>query len=109
MITAVYSEQLGLFLIKTFQTQWRIEKVRMLCINFPQVIASFILENKTEYNEVILGKPTTEYAEWICKRNSWGGAIELAIFSQIYEKELVAFDVIHMKTYVFGKRDAFAL
>lgn len=51
----------------------------------------------------MLGKSNADYTTWIQKPTAWGGAIELAIFSQIYQTELVAFDIIHMNKYTFGK------
>jgi ubiquitin thioesterase OTU1 len=49
------------------------------------VVASAILSNPIQYNEAILGRPIDEYIEWILKPNSWGGAIELAILSELLE------------------------
>ncbi len=49
------------------------------------MVASAILSNPIQYNEAILGRPIDEYIEWILKPNSWGGAIELAILSELLE------------------------
>jgi ubiquitin thioesterase OTU1 len=49
------------------------------------VVASAILSDPIQYNEAILGRSVEEYIEWILKPNSWGGAIELAILSELLE------------------------
>ncbi|CAG0920090.1 unnamed protein product [Notodromas monacha] len=54
-----------------------------------KVVAGEILDKPEEYSEVILGKPPKEYAEWIRKDQSWGGAIELKILSEYYATEIV--------------------
>ena len=55
------------------------------------------------YSEAVLGKPNREYAEWIQRPQSWGGAIELSIFSEIYSVEIASFDVQSGRMYLFGE------
>ncbi|KAI9138151.1 hypothetical protein BKA69DRAFT_1093601 [Paraphysoderma sedebokerense] len=58
-----------------------------------EVVASTILSDPIKYNEAILGRPVDEYANWIMKSNSWGGAIELSIFSSVYGVEICSIDI----------------
>jgi ubiquitin thioesterase OTU1 len=67
------------------------------------VVADTILNNPFEYNEVILGKPIDEYCQWILKPSSWGGAIELAIFSDNYKSEICSIDVANVRVDRFGE------
>jgi ubiquitin thioesterase OTU1 len=66
-------------------------------------IAEFILQNQIEYSQVVLGKPVLEYVDWIQNSNSWGGAIELAIFSQIYKLEIDSIDINSGRVDRFGQ------
>ncbi|KAG0035642.1 hypothetical protein BGZ81_003654 [Podila clonocystis] len=50
-----------------------------------QIVAQTIEANPDEYPDVVLGRPRKDYCDWIRKENSWGGAIELAIFSEHYK------------------------
>ncbi|KAF9931882.1 hypothetical protein BGZ67_005082 [Mortierella alpina] len=50
-----------------------------------QIIAQAIQANPDTYPDVVLGRPRQEYCEWIKRENSWGGAIELAIFSEHFK------------------------
>ena len=67
------------------------DKVRLRAIsanwksNLPLVVSSAIEKDPVEYNDLVLGRPKAEYIDWIRQPNSWGGAIELAIFSDYYQ------------------------
>ncbi|KAG0322658.1 hypothetical protein BGZ99_003205 [Dissophora globulifera] len=50
-----------------------------------QIVAQAIEANSDAYPDVVLGRPRKEYCDWIMRENSWGGAIELAIFSDYYK------------------------
>lgn len=75
---------------------------KKIILNF-LVIAQFVLGRPELYTEAILGKSPKEYAEWIQKPLSWGGAIELSIFSEIYNVEIASFDVQSGRMYLFGE------
>jgi hypothetical protein len=45
--------------------------------------------DEVSYNEGILGKKPSEYIKWICQPKSWGGSVELSIFSEEYKCEIV--------------------
>ncbi|KAH7057985.1 hypothetical protein BKA57DRAFT_531285 [Linnemannia elongata] len=68
-----------------------------------QIVAKTIDANPDAYPDVVLGRPRKEYCEWIKKENSWGGAIELAIFSDHYKIEIDSIDVSTTRVDRFGE------
>ena len=54
-----------------------------------ELVAKKIQLDEITYNEGILGKKPAEYAKWILLPKSWGGAVELSIFSEEYKCEIV--------------------
>nr|XP_027235322.1 ubiquitin thioesterase OTU1-like [Penaeus vannamei] len=57
-----------------------------------QVAATVIQSQPDVYSEALLEKSNSDYCKWILKETSWGGAIELSVFSNYYEIEIVALD-----------------
>lgn len=57
------------------------------------MVADHVLANPEMYNEGILGAPPEEYSRTIQGKDRWGGAIELSIFSNIFNLEICTFDV----------------
>lgn len=55
------------------------------------------------FDESILGRSPTDYARWITQPNSWGGAVELSIFSELYSTEIYALDVTSAHGNCFGE------
>ncbi|KAF9570550.1 ubiquitin-specific protease otu1 [Mortierella alpina] len=68
-----------------------------------QIVAQAILANPEAYPDVVLGRPRQEYCEWIKRENSWGGAIELAIFSEHFKIEIDSIDVSTNRVDRFGE------
>lgn len=68
-----------------------------------KVIADIIAANPLLYDEAFLGKSNSEYADWIRKNESWGGAIELSLLSQFYRIQIRAFDIQTTRTDCFGE------
>ncbi len=69
-----------------------------------QVIANAIRNDQQgEYSQVVLGKKPEEYVQWIQKPDSWGGAIELAIFSAHFQVEICSIDAQTMRIDRFGQ------
>ncbi|KAK3886182.1 hypothetical protein Pcinc_009642 [Petrolisthes cinctipes] len=56
------------------------------------VVAAAVKSQPDLYSEAVLERSNSNYCDWILKDTSWGGAIELSIFSQYYEIEMVALD-----------------
>jgi len=59
-----------------------------------QKIAFYILEHQTQYTTVVLGKSPLDYAAWIQSDASWGGSIELRIFSDLFKVQIHAVDIM---------------
>ncbi|KAG0050643.1 ubiquitin-specific protease otu1 [Gryganskiella cystojenkinii] len=68
-----------------------------------QIVAKAIEANPDEYSDAVLGRPRKDYCDWIRRENSWGGAIELAIFSEHYKIEIDSIDVSTTRADRFGE------
>jgi ubiquitin thioesterase OTU1 len=68
-----------------------------------EVIAAAVMSDPTTYTEAILGKPNEEYVQWISKPDKWGGAIELAILSDYYGREIAAYDIQTKRCDIYGQ------
>lgn len=42
---------------------------------------------------LMAGDPVTVYVQNLLDMNTWGGAVELTIFSQLYQVEIFSFDI----------------
>mmetsp|Transcript_13456 Transcript_13456/g.29175 ORF Transcript_13456/g.29175 Transcript_13456/m.29175 type:complete len:319 (+) Transcript_13456:41-997(+) len=73
-----------------------------------QLVADQISSRPQEFNEVILGKPPSEYIAWIKKPASWGGAIELSILSGVLGLELTAVDTQSLRLDRYGEGQGFS-
>lgn len=58
-----------------------------------QQVADYILSHPQEYNKVILGEDPVRYTTRMKQMDTWGGAIELSILSDIYNIEISSIDV----------------
>ncbi|KAG9297561.1 hypothetical protein G9A89_007636 [Geosiphon pyriformis] len=58
-----------------------------------EIIIDHVRKDPETYSDVILERSRDEYCTWIGKPNSWGGAIELSIFSAHYKTEIRSVDV----------------
>lgn len=72
------------------------------------MVAEYILGRQLVYTRAVLGKSPSDYALWIRQCDKWGGAIELAIFSDIYGVEIASFDVQTGRMDLFGEGRGFA-
>ncbi|KAG2182353.1 hypothetical protein INT43_007283 [Umbelopsis isabellina] len=68
-----------------------------------ETVAAAIQSDPINYPEAILGQPVERYVNWIMKPTSWGGAIELSIFSRYFNIEIDSFDVATGRVDKFGK------
>ena len=53
-----------------------------------------MVDGSSSFTELVLGKPQDDYAAWIQSNNSWGGAVEVKIFSNLYRVEIHAVDIM---------------
>lgn len=56
-------------------------------------VADYILAHPGKYSEVILGDNPQRYTTRMRQMDTWGGAIELSILSDIYDVEISSIDV----------------
>jgi ubiquitin thioesterase OTU1 len=56
-------------------------------------IAEYIIQHPDQYSKAILGDEPTRYVSRILEKDTWGGAIELSILSDIYNCEIASIDV----------------
>ncbi|EGW34863.1 uncharacterized protein SPAPADRAFT_53257 [Spathaspora passalidarum NRRL Y-27907] len=57
------------------------------------VVVEYIEKDPELYSELVLGRPRDEYCEWIRKKDSWGGAIELGILADWFDIRIVCIDI----------------
>ncbi|CAH2354366.1 ubiquitin thioesterase Otu1p [[Candida] railenensis] len=57
------------------------------------LVSKAIGENPILYDELVLGRPVDKYREWILKKDSWGGAIEIGIIAQHLNLDIYCLDV----------------
>jgi ubiquitin thioesterase OTU1 len=72
-------------------------------VELRQIVSQAILNDPLNYSDAILGKNRMEYCKWIQKKDSWGGAIELAIFSNYFKTEITSIDVSTGRMDRFGQ------
>lgn len=68
-----------------------------------QKIAFHILENQNSYSEAVLGKSPLDYSAWIQSDASWGGSIELRIFSDLFQVQIHAIDIMTGVIYKYNE------
>ncbi|CAH9083565.1 unnamed protein product [Cuscuta europaea] len=70
-----------------------------------QVISAVVASDPAKYSEAFLGKPNKEYCEWILNPDKWGGAIELSILAEYYEREIAAYDIQTTRCDLYGQEN----
>ncbi|KAK9768356.1 ubiquitin-specific protease otu1 [Basidiobolus ranarum] len=68
-----------------------------------KLISDTILISPEEYSDAILGQSRESYCDWILRDSSWGGAIELSIFSEHYKVEICSIDIKSLRLDRFGE------
>jgi ubiquitin thioesterase OTU1 len=69
------------------------------------MIADYIQDNNID--EYILGMSKKKYREQIIQPNTWGGAIELNIFSHIFKIQIASMDVQSGRVDIFGELEEY--
>ncbi|KAK1975403.1 OTU-like cysteine protease [Colletotrichum cereale] len=68
-----------------------------------KMAADYIRQHPDDYPEAVLEMPVEKYIRTIQDPERWGGAIELGIFSDLFDLEIVAFDVKSQNPLRFGE------
>ncbi|CCC72007.1 hypothetical protein NCAS_0J00270 [Naumovozyma castellii] len=76
---------------------WCMYKDISLSYQLRELCSRVIVEHPMVYSDAILGRPNREYSEWILKRDSWGGGIELAILSNELQMGIYVLDIDAIK------------
>ena len=66
-------------------------------------VAREVLANSDFWNEAVLARPPRDYADYICRQNTWGGATELLILAKLHGGEICAVEVRSGVVYHFGE------
>ncbi|KAL1844081.1 hypothetical protein VTJ49DRAFT_4933 [Mycothermus thermophilus] len=66
-------------------------------------VADYILSHPEKYNAAILGEQPLRYTTRMRQMDTWGGAIELSILSDIYNLEISSIDVKTLRIDRFGE------
>ncbi|XP_072133932.1 ubiquitin thioesterase OTU1 [Mobula birostris] len=67
------------------------------------LIAQIVASDPHSYTEAVLGKSNWEYCNWICRSDTWGGAIEISILSKFYRCEICVVDTQTVRIDRFGE------
>ncbi|SCU83517.1 LADA_0C11914g1_1 [Lachancea dasiensis] len=71
---------------------------------YREIVASEVAADPMEYSDAILGRPNREYSQWILKKSSWGGGIELAVLSKVLQLSVYVLDVDAAKFEKFNEQ-----
>ena len=72
-----------------------------------ELIASHIAAEQETYSEAVLGMPPLAYCDWLLQPDSWGGAIELSILSQLCGLQIDAADIQTCRVDRYGESGGF--
>lgn len=67
------------------------------------MVSKEVLNNPVKFNDAILDKPNKDYAQWILKMESWGGAIEIGIISDALAVAIYVVDIDAVKIEKFNE------
>jgi ubiquitin thioesterase OTU1 len=67
-----------------------------------ELAANIVASDPAKWNTATLASPNALYQQHILTPSTWGGGIELAIFSQHFQMEILAFDLLHLREDAFG-------
>jgi ubiquitin thioesterase OTU1 len=82
-------------------------KSRMEAPRLRQAIAKAIQEDPVTFTVAFLGQSPQEYIDFITNNNSWGGQIELHVFSLLFQTEIAALDIIRDRVDIYGTEGEF--
>ena len=70
-------------------------------LQYRQILATYIQDNT--FDAGLFEIPKEDYVQNIVNPSTWGGAIELKIFSDIYQIEIASIDVMTNRVDIFGQ------
>ncbi|KAK4703479.1 ubiquitin thioesterase OTU1, partial [Phenoliferia sp. Uapishka_3] len=73
-----------------------------------KVVADAVLSDPSTWSEAVLGRSPESYVKTITGKDSWGGAIELSIFSKHSKVEICSMDVSTGRIDRFGQGEGYS-
>lgn len=73
-----------------------------------KIVADTVSADPRKWNTNVLGQHPSAYCQWIMNKDVWGGAIELQIFAEYFQSEIVSFDYTYLREDVFGEGRGFS-
>ncbi len=70
-------------------------------LRFRQIIIDYLLDDNFDSN--LLDEPKDKYIEFIQNPKNWGGALEVKMFSDIFQKQIVCIDVKTNRADIYGE------
>lgn len=75
-------------------------------LRFRQIIIDYLNEDK--FDSTLLDQPKEQYIEFIVNPKNWGGALEVKMFSEIFQKQIVCIDVKTNRADIYGEDKHFS-
>jgi len=72
-----------------------------------EIAANLVATNPDKWNSAVLGMSNSLYQHHILSPNVWGGEVELVVFSEHFEAEIVTMDYLNLHETVFGEGRGF--
>eukprot|EP00850_Spirogloea_muscicola_P019722 SM000197S05465 [mRNA] locus=s197:174516:176135:+ [translate_table: standard] len=73
-----------------------------------RVLARALAADPARFDAAFLGMPNADYCAWIQAPDHWGGAIELAVLSEYFGREIAAYDVQTRRRDLYGEGKGYA-
>ena len=70
-------------------------------LRFRQIIIDYLLDDNFDSN--LLDQPKDKYIEFIQNPKNWGGALEVKMFSEVFQKQIVCIDVKTNRADIYGE------
>jgi ubiquitin thioesterase OTU1 len=70
-------------------------------LRFRQIIIDYLLDDNFDVN--LLDQPKEQYIDFIQNPKNWGGALEVKMFSEIFQKQIVCIDVKTNRSDIYGE------
>jgi len=70
--------------------------------------ADAVSADPVRFNEAILGASNAEYRAYLLNKDKWGGAIELMILSEVYKREIAAYDIVTQRRDLYGEGNGYS-
>jgi hypothetical protein len=80
-----------------------LDRARDKAEDMRKIVVQTVQSKPRVFNEQVLEQHPSSYVRWISDPKVWGGAIELIVFSEHFETEIVSFDYKYLREDYFGE------